>query len=505
MENKKNISVITLAMLMFMAVFGITNIANNYANFGNSAIGWFILVGLYFIPLALIMSEMATHKSCEDNNSGLASWITLGLGETWGFIGAWCFFVANIFYLPTLASRVPVFLSWVFTAQFETLDEVVASGAQVEGVMSATSNPTLFLGAAFVVVIISIIAAIYIENIFEFLGRYIGYVSLFITFLFIVLSLLAAPLLADVTIANPITFDNAEVTGIVPSFSAASLSTFAWVLFAIAGIETVGNYVGRINNPEKKVPKGILLAAATVIVAYILGFIGMSFILTPDQVPITSLENLLPIMYAQVGALWGFGPWFLKVTMLIFAVITMTALVLWLTATVNFLFDRLPQGMLPDKLANHRVNGISTFGLAFTSVMIYLVLILSNSSSGENVYSTLYSMSTIAVVLPYLLVGIAYIAFKLRGESGDYVVTNNKTIAVILGVFVSIVSAIAVFFSTWDLSIEDMSERIEWLKLSGGGLLFFILVGVTFYMRKESELYMILSLIATLVVGFFIF
>ncbi|MGL5021326.1 MAG: amino acid permease, partial [Mycoplasmatales bacterium] len=331
--GKKKISVMTLSMLMFMAVFGITNIANNYAAFGNSAIGWFILVALFFIPLALIMSEMATHKLCENDNSGISAWIKIGLGESWGFIGAWCFFVANIFYLPMLASRVPVFLSWVFKAEFDSLSEVVSKGGEVTGVVTASSDPIYFLTISFITVIIAIVAAIFIEKIFEFLGRYIGYVSLIITFVFILLAILAVPLLKDVFVANPITFDNIEITGIIPSFSASSLSTFAWVLFAVAGIETVGSYVGRIENPAKKIPKGIILAASVVVFAYILGFIGMSFILTPDQVPNTSMENLLPIIYAQAGALWGFGTWFLRITMLLFAVITMTALVLWMTAT----------------------------------------------------------------------------------------------------------------------------------------------------------------------------
>ncbi|MGL5020881.1 MAG: hypothetical protein ACRC5R_02580, partial [Mycoplasmatales bacterium] len=217
------------------------------------------------------------------------------------------------------------------------------------------------------------------------------------------------------------------------------------------------------------------------------------------------MENLLPIIYAQAGALWGFGTWFLRITMLLFAVITMTALVLWMTATIGFLFDRFPRGILPDKIIDHRINGISTFGIIFTSIMIYLSLVLSNSDVAENVYLTLYNMSTIAVVLPYLLVGIAYVAFKLRGEKGEYEVTKNKTLAILLGLFVTFVSGIAVFFSTWDISIEDINERLEWLKLAGGGLFFFIMFGITIYLVKIGRVYALISLALTILIGFFLF
>lgn len=485
MENQKNISSMTLALLMFMTVFGITNIANNYGNYGNSAIGWFILLAIFFIPLALMIAELASYDTT--NNSGLKGWVKYGTNDMWSFIAVWCYFVANIFYLPMLASRVPVFLSWL-TADFESLQEVVDSGGAIEGVVTATSDPRLFLIMALITILVAIVCALFFERIFDKLGTIVGYMSLGITIFFIVMALLTVPVLGN-AIANPIVIGGDPSQSIMPDINAASLSTFAWILFAIAGIETVGNYVGRIQNPEKKLPRGILMAAVISIGLYIVGFIAMSFILVPDQVPVDlAMENLLPIMFAQVGAYWGFGPMFLKVVMLIFSIITFTALVLWLVATVSFLFEDFPKGILSDKIVDHRTNNLPTFGLFLTGALIVVFLIISSTSGdGSNIYVTLYDMSTIACILPYLILSASYIGFKRRNLVSSYQVSKNKNVSIAIGCFVFTVSAIAVIFSTIDLSYGDMQATKEWFIYAAGGLGFFISIGLALYSRQKSN------------------
>ncbi|MFV0288147.1 MAG: hypothetical protein ACK5HR_01655 [Mycoplasmatales bacterium] len=56
-----------------------TNIPANYSSLGNSAIGWFVLLALYFIPLALVIGELSSHKL--DSKSGMNRWISLDLSE----------------------------------------------------------------------------------------------------------------------------------------------------------------------------------------------------------------------------------------------------------------------------------------------------------------------------------------------------------------------------------------------------------------------------------------
>ncbi len=495
--EKQKISVTTLALLLFVTVFGISNVPNNYGALGNSAIGWFVLLAIYFIPLALIIAELASANT--DTRSGMSAWIGEGLGEKWAFIGAWSYFIANIFYIPMLASRVPIMLSWTFTAQIDNLDQVVKTSGQIPGVINATSNQGLFLILAIVVCLVAIVLAILFENIFVKMGKIIGWLSLFVTGLFIIMAILAIPAF-NVEVANPIT-----VTNVMPKLDAQALSTFAWILFAISGIETIGSYVGLTENAEKQIPRGITFAAILIVGAYIVGFISLALILTPEQMPVDHLENMTQIMYAQVFSMWGLGPWALRLVMFIYSLITITALVLWMTSTITVVFFNFPEGILSEKVRNAKINGLPLFGLILTGVMIIIFVIISNSSLSTNIYTTLYDMSTIAVILPYVLIALSYVVYKRRKNDAAFKMVKNDTIAQLLGWFILIVTVIAIVFSSYDLSITDYSERISWFTTAFGGISFFLLIGVAVYNLKVNINKAFALLIIVFIVGGFIF
>lgn len=478
MNQQKKISKTTLALLLFIAVFGMSNIPNNYAALGNQAIGWFILLIIYFVPIALMMAELGSYDP--KSNSGMTGWISLGMGKFFGFLGAWTYFVANIFYIPMLASRVPVFLSWSTTADFNSLDEVVNTSGVIPGVITASSNQILFLSLGFLTVVVAIVIGIYFEKIFNALGNIVGWLSLGVTSLFVLLAILSVPLFAN-PIANPIT-----ISSITPTFSVDAVSTFAWILFAIAGIETVGSYIGRIDKPATVVPKGIMNAALITSFAYIIGFVAMAFIFSPDEVSTDSLESLIAVVYAKAGIAWGLGEVYLKLVMFIYVLITITALVLWLVSTISVLFETLPKGIISDKLSELKINGIPLVGTIFTGIMILLFLIVSNSSTSENIYLTLYDMTTTAVLFPYVLVAISYMMYRKKGLKGQYQMVKNDVVAYFVSAFVLLVTLAAVVFSSYDLSIPAGPERISWLITSGGGVIFFVLIGIAIYIRTNN-------------------
>lgn len=492
--EKQKISVMTLALLLFVTVFGISNVPNNYGSLGNNAIGWFILLAVYFIPLALIIAELASKNA--DTRSGMSAWIGEGLGERWAFIGAWSYFIANIFYIPMLASRIPVMLSWTFTAKIDSLQQVVDTSGQIPGVINATTNQGAFLIMAVVVVFVALILAILFEKIFDKMGKIIGVLSLIVTGLFIGLALLSVPVLGT-EVANPITISNS-----LPVINKEALSTFAWILFAISGIETIGAYVGLTDDAKRKIPRGIMVAAALIIGAYVIGFIAMAFILTPDQIPIDHLENMIQIMYAQVFNMWGFGPWILRIVMLIYSFITITALVLWLTSTVTVVFENFPEGILSEKVRDAKINGLPVFGLLFTGAMIIIFVIISNAGISSNIYTTLYDMSTIAVIVPYVLIALSYVVYKTKSDDAPFKMVQNKQLSLVLGYIILIVTLVAIAFSCFDLTIPDMADRLGWFLVSFGGITFFITLGIgIYYMKLNIDIAFTILIVMFIIAG----
>ncbi|MFV0288148.1 MAG: amino acid permease [Mycoplasmatales bacterium] len=193
----------------------------------------------------------------------------------------------NIFYLPMLASRIPVLFSWTFILTNYTLDDVVNSLGNIEGIINTVDNKILFLVLAFVVLIIALILGIYFKKVVSIIAKFIGWTSLIITALFIILGIVGTLFMGE-PIVNPITFQNSA-----PKISLTALSTFAWIVFVIAGIETIGSYTPHVDNAKKRIPRGELMASILVIGAYIIGFITLSFSLTPNQILVDSLENMI--------------------------------------------------------------------------------------------------------------------------------------------------------------------------------------------------------------------
>ncbi len=484
MEKKQ--SNISLALLIFIAVFGITNIPNNYAAIGSESIFWFALLILYFIPIGLIIAELASYDS--DSNAGISKWVEIGTTKKIAFICGWAYFVENIFYLPMLASRVPVFLSWIFTP-FDSLSEVVTAQGNVDGVLNATTNPILFTTLAFITVAICMVIAANFEAVFEKIGKYVGILSLTLAFGFIILTI-ASVFVMGTEPAYPLTISNLK-----PTLSPVTISTLVWIIFAIGGVETIGSVVRDVENPNKRLPKIVAIGSVLVIIAYAVGIIGLSFIMTPDQLSTDALENSIPVMFAAVGSAYNlngwFGVFFLKFVMASQVLITISALVLWFMATINALFLETEDGIFPEFLTRKDKKGQPINGMFFTLVLILIFLVISNSGSMANIYTTLYNMSTISMVLPFILLIVSYLNFKRKGLSGGYVFLKNKTVAIIVSGALLFVTIFAFVFGIVDLPSlvnNDMQSFYEWLAISGGGLLFFMLIGYFIYMRRDRPI-----------------
>lgn len=480
MEKKQ--SNFSLALLVFIAVFGITNIPNNYAAIGGQTISWFVLLTLYFIPMALIMAELSSYDS--NTTSGISRWVEIGTTKKIAFFCGWAYFVENIFYLPMLASRVPVFLSWVF-APIPSMDEVIDKNGAIPGVITATDSPTMFLILAFITVIIGVVIAFNFEAIFEKIGKYVGAIALVIAFSFIILSV-ASIFVMGTHPAYPLTYDNVK-----PTLTPNVISTLVWIIFAIGGVETIGSIVNKVDNPNKRLPKIVTIGAVITIFAYAIGTLGMSFIMTPSQLSPDALENAIPMMFAGVLSTYNLngimGIIFFKFIMLGEVLLTITALVLWYVATINVLFADNRKGIFPKFLEKRDEKGRPVNGMFLTLALILIFLVMTNMSTFSNVYYVLYDMSTISVVVPFILLLISYINFKRKGLSGGYTFIKNKSFSILIGILLLVITLFAFIFGVIDLpSIvqKDYASAINWFAISFGGLLMFMLVGWFVYKDK---------------------
>lgn len=491
--NESKSSNFSLALLIFIAVFGVSNIANNYAVLGGEAFFWFLALILYFIPMSLIMAELASANT--NTASGISSWVEIGTTRNIAFFCAWAYFIENIFYLPMLASRVPVFLSWLF-GHYDSLNEVVNNPDQIQGLVSASSNQILFLVLAFIVLILIVVMAYYFENIFDFLGKYIGAISLVIAFGFIFMTFYSVIVLSNQP-AYQLTLDNTlpQIGGPF-LLSPVTITSLVWIIFSIGGIETIGSVVNKIDNPKKRIPKVVIIGAILVVLAYAIGVLGISFILTPGQLSPEALENVIPVMFAQASIAMGWtgqgGIIFLKLVMLAQVIITIGAGVLWFAATINVLFLETGEGILPPALEKKDKHEKPLNAFIFTTVLVLLFLIISGSSVVSNIYYTLYDMSTDAMVIPFILLLFSFLIFKYRDMEAPYKFLKNRYLSLIIGIILTIITVLAFVFGVADVTLLNngiQGDFTDSFILYFGGITFFLLIGLAVFLRKNHPFY----------------
>lgn len=457
MNKKKHLSVTAIVMIIFVAVFGFGNIANNFKASGTQSTSMFILGAIiYFLPMCLIMSEFASYA--KNRTGGIYSWIDIGLGKNVAYYALWSYFVANIFYLPTLASRVPTYLSFAFTGDANLGNFSMA-------IMSAIS------------LIIALLIGIKYENGFSKISTLTGYISLVVAGIFLVggigtyMGFFGTPATELTTKSLMMPINTKENLG---NF----LSTFAWIIFAYAGSELVGTYVDKVEKPERDFSRGLLFSALLIGVLYVLGIISIAAFGTPEDYSKVSLVNSVISGYAFMGTAFGLGIWFVKIIGLTYTIITFVALVLWSLALSKAVFSEAPKGTFPSWMTKKTKNGVLKNALIFQTSLSFLFILITTfgGKSAGNLYYKIYDMSTMAFTLPYLFLSIAYIKFRKDGHKSPFQLCKNNTLAYLIGGIVVLLNIAAIIFAGYDLSIP-LAEQMDVIKLYYGGLALFLAIG----------------------------
>ncbi|MEG0134401.1 MAG: amino acid permease [Cetobacterium sp.] len=453
--NKKKINLIGLIMIIFIGVFGFGNIANNYKVIGTQSSTIFIVGAiLYFLPMALIMAEFGSYA--KDRTGGIYAWIEIGMGKNFAYFAIWSYFISNIFYLPTLATRVPTYLSFFLYGD------------------SSISNYWMAFLAAITLLVALFIGIVY-ESKLEKLSTPVGYISLAVAAIFLIGG---AYLFFTGRAETAITLDSFVVKINDQNQFASVLSTFAWVLFAYGGCEICGTYVDKIEHPERNFVKSVLGAAIIIGLLYVFGILSIAAYGTPDEFSKVSLVNAVISGYKFMGDKFGFGLWFVRMIGFTYTLITLVALVLWSVALSRAVFSEVPPKTFPNWLTKKNEKGILKNALIFQTVLSFLFIVITTfgGKSAGDLYYKIYDMSTMAFLLPYLSLGIAYINFRKSGKIATFQATKSMFGAYVLGSLVATLAIVSLIFAGINIS-QPLSSQIDTIILYYGGLLLFLFIG----------------------------
>lgn len=433
-------------------MFGLSNVTDNLAAIGLSAIpSWFAVGLLYFLPLSLMMAELASAST--DKRGGIYSYMEMGLGPVWAFTGTWAYFVSNLVYLQSVCSKLVINISLATTGRdvFEDVTWMVP-----------------LLGTA------SCIALTYVATRgVRVFARYVdaaGWVTLGYTLVLILVSLVAVLAGWHVS-ATPY-----HAVDLKPTLDLEYFSTFSWLLFAVAGAEAAGPYVHDMKNPERDYPRAIAAAALLVGAMYVLGTLAVSFLLPAGSINKATaifdswyaLATLVHLPPEAVG----------RVLMTLTVFCSVTAYIVWMESPIRAMFAEVPAGTFPAFLTRHDEEGTHHSALwtqaAVVCVLILVPLfsILTGLAGSDQLVSLLNDLTSLALVIPYVFVAVSYIRARRAGLRAPFQMARSTPVAVAVAALVIALSVVA-YLGAGLFAVQ--ADQIDWIYVAivylGPGLL----------------------------------
>lgn len=480
MEKEKlsrSLGLFDLVMFNVVAIVGLRWTAKA-AHIGPSAILlWLGAMAFFFIPSALTVAELSRKIPAE---GGIYVWTKEALGEFHGFICGFFYWVNNLIYFPNLLMFVAGVALYIFGPS-------LVKGYQDNSIYTAA-------------VTLSVLALVVIMNIFgmktakwlQNLGSLGSWVPAGV--------LIVMGVIAYVKFGPANTFTAATLK---PKFDLGILSLFSTLCFAFAGMELQSCLSGEVKNPEKNIPKAILLSGAAIALIYILCTSSLLVALPADKINIISgvpqvvmdvagkinLLWLAPIvaLFMTLGGLGGCGAW-----------LAGTARIPYVIGIDKYLPEWL--GHIHPKYKTP-VNALVLMGV----VSALFSLMAAIGSSVRETYDVLVDATTVLYLIPYLYLFISFIILKnkkpggnksigpddditdgAQKEPGESTTAKDLNFPVGLGYVGAVTTLTAIILALYPPS-DTPNILVYELKVGGGVLIFAVIALVLFALGSRKK------------------
>lgn len=469
MGDNKKIGIWSLVMMIFVPTFNFINIASNAVYLGPAAIpSWIIVSLLFFLPLCGIIAEMASAN--RDKDGGIYTWVNEAIGEQWAFVGTWSYFIGILFFLQMAFSRIPVAASWALF------------GRNIFNNSNAYLLPILSI---FICVSMTYIATIGVNK-FSKLADFGGKFTLAATFIFVLMSIVGF------LIGKPsATVFTAET--LIPKFDVSYFSTFSWLLFAVSGAEVAGTYIKETENPKITFPKAMVRGTVLIALSYILGSVAIQLIASPEVLENAGLKDAAFVVYHVLAENFGLSG---KIIVQIYAAINLitsiAAYIIWMESPIRAMFSEVPEGTFPKFLTVKREDGTLVNAL-WTQCLILVVLIaipLFGLNSIDNFFKLLTDLSALTVVIPYIVLSVAYISFRRTNKDVDFKFFKSNWMAYTVALIVFVLSCAGFFGAGLDYVVGSTGKEATALIIKTyGGPIILITVGllIKYFSKRVYE------------------
>jgi amino acid transporter len=458
-ELQRTLGVTDLVFLYIAAILGIRWLSTAAQMGPSSLVLWLLAVVIFFIPSGLTVMELSSRDSGE---GGIYLWAKTAFGEQHGFIVGWTYWVNNLFYFPGLL----LFIAGAF---------LFLGGSEWLGL-----GESAYYNAAFSLTLLWLIIGLNIIGLSR--GKWIQNIGAMSTAaVFVVLAVGGIWAWAEHGSATEFTLPS-----LLPNFrDFSTLTFFATMTFAFAGLELGPVMGGEIKNPERSLPRAMLVSGLIIATIYILGT-GLLMIAVP-QGEINVITGI-PQALAAIGdriALPG-----LAIAGAVLVVMSSTGgLGAWFSGVARIPYVIGIDRYLPPALGRtHPKWGTPHIALITQGVVVtFLMMAAVTESTIEEAYIMLLDMSIILYFIPFLYMFAALPALRRKAAG------NNEGISLVPGGSTGVWLCSGLGFGATLLSVvlammppAGSSDPQMFVLKVGGGCLLFVAAGLIFYYRNVN-------------------
>ena len=397
------------------------------ATVGASSIFWWTFLGvIFFVPYALICSEMGTTYP---EQGGLYAWIRDAFGRRWASRATWAYWVNTAVWMPAIF----ILFAGIFSQMF--LPDL-SMGAQI----------AIGIGLTWLTVVINVITLD--------VGKWIPNLGAVIK-LIVIAAIVGGALLhtQDHGMANPLT-----LRSMLPN-EASSLQYMSVIIYGMLGFELVNAGSDEMKDPARDVPRSIFLSGLIIIVMYTLATVAILAAIPATEINLVEgLMDTLNLFFGQTAAGRAFA-----LALGIGALYSFFANgVTWALGCNRAMAEAAAEGEFPALLARqHPVLGTPIGAAVVLGTVSTVVLLLYGLLAGtnEDLFWSLFAFSAVIFLLPYILLVFAFARMRRLDPARHrpFRVPGSNGVATIIALVCALVLGMSIV-----LFVYTPGEGMQW-------------------------------------------
>ncbi|MDH3613249.1 MAG: APC family permease [Gammaproteobacteria bacterium] len=450
-QHKKVLGTRDMVLFSVSAILLLDTLAAG-ASIGVQSVFWWLFLGLvFFVPYALICSEMGT---AYPEQGGIYAWVRDAFGGRWASRVTWAYWVNTAVWLPAI---------YVLFA----------------GVFSQLFMPDMAFGMHIAVAVALSWISVVINVISLNIGKLVPNLGA------IIKTVVFAAIIGGA-------FQYSQVHGVANSFSVENL-TPEWgeglkyisvIIYGMLGFELVSAGSDEMKNPQRDVPRAIFVSGLIIIVMYTLATIALLTAFPADEIDV--VEGLVDSMYlffgdTETGAV-------IAMTLGVGALYTFFSNgVTWALGCNRAAAEAALEGELPAVFGKeHAVHETPAGAAVLMGVVSTVMLVVYGivATTNADLFWSLFAFSAVIFLLPYIGMVLAFGVMRRKDPDRHrpFRVAGGPIVANAISIVCALILAIAIFFFVY-----TPEAGMQWPVLSGAIIVLLIGEAVIRYAEWQRQ------------------